>query len=85
MALGTILWTLSKDTDLYNSLSTGNNGPIPSGHINNCWNCNGDHGVKMEVTTEPSSHSGQQEEVGRRKEEEEEVWIGSGSGGSGSG
>ena len=46
MALGLILSTLSKTTDLYNSLSTRKNWHISTGLVNNCWSCNGDHGVK---------------------------------------
>ena len=45
-ALTTILAILSKATDLYNSLSTGNSWHIPSGgRVHSCWNCGEDHGV----------------------------------------
>jgi hypothetical protein len=45
-ALSTILAILSKATDLYNSLSTGNSWHIPSGgRVHSCWNCDKDHGA----------------------------------------
>ena len=53
-------------------LSTGNNWHFPSGRVNNCWNCNGDHGVNKCKLPKDQARI-EHEEVGGRKEEE--VWF----------
>ena len=62
--------------------TTPYNWHIPSGCVNNCWNCNGDHGVnKCKL---PKSQA--RMVANKMKwEEEKKKTSGSGSGGSGSG
>jgi hypothetical protein len=81
-ALGRILSILSKATDLYNSLSTGNNWHIPSGGgcAGACWNCNGDHGVNKCKLPKDQARI----EANKKKWEEDKKKK-SGSGGSVSG
>ena len=81
-ALGRILTILSKATDLYNSLSTGNNWHIPSGggRAGACWNCNGDHGVNKCKLPKDQARI----EANKKKWEEDKKKK-SGSGGSVSG
>jgi hypothetical protein len=79
-ALGVILLTLGKATDLYNSLSTGNHWHIPSGRVHSCWNCNGDHGVNK--CKEPKD---QARIAANKKKWEEEKQKKSGHPGTGSG
>ncbi len=75
-----ILHSLSKATSLYNSLSTGKNWYIPSGWVNNCWNCNGDHGVNKCKLPKDQSWI----EANKKKwEEEKKKKSGSVSGSSG--
>ena len=81
-ALDQILHTLSKATSLYNSLSTGNNWHIPSRRLNNCWNCNSDHGVnKCKLPKDQARIDANK----KKWEEEKKKKSGSVSGSSGSG
>jgi hypothetical protein len=81
-ALDQILHTLSKATNLYNSLSTGNNWHIPSGRVSSCWNCNGDHGVNK---CKLPKDQGRIEANKKKWEEDKKKKSGSVSSSSGSG
>jgi hypothetical protein len=77
-ALSAILTILSKATDLYNSLSTGNSWHIPSGRVHSCWNCDGDHGVNK--CKQPKDQARIQTNK-KKWEEEKRKKFGSGNGG----
>ena len=80
--LSAIPATLLKATDLYNSLSTGNNWHIPSGHAHSCWNCDGDHGVnKCKLLKDQARIQANK----KKWEEEKKKKYGSGGNGSNSG
>ena len=81
-ALDQILRTLTKATSLYNSLSTGNNWHIPSGQVNNCWNCNGDHGVnKCKLPKDQAQIDANKKKRDKEKRKKSGVSNNSGSGG----
>ena len=79
IALSTILITLLKATDLYNSLPTGNKWHIPSRRVHGCWNCDGDHGVnKCKLPKDQACIQANKKKWGEEKKRK------SGSGNSGS-